>query len=58
MGYSWSRKIYIYSITKSIYAGEDRIIFVFDLGESKSFKALKIWIEDTKKTSSLIVNLC
>ena len=37
------------SITKSYYSGADGIIFVFDLGNPKSFKTLKIWIEDTKK---------
>ena len=36
-------------ITKSYYSGADGIIFVFDLGNPKSFKTLKIWIEDTKK---------
>ena len=37
------------SITKSYYSGADGIIFVFDLGNPRSFKTLKIWIEDTKK---------
>ena len=36
------------SITKSYYSGADGIIFVFDLGNPKSFKTLKTWIEDTK----------
>ena len=37
------------SITKSYYDRADGIVFVFDLGNPKSFKTLKIWIEDTKK---------
>ena len=36
------------SITKSYYSGADGIVFVFDLGNPKSFKTLKTWIEDTK----------
>ena len=36
------------SITKSYYSGADGIVFVFDLGNPKSFKTLKTWIEGAK----------